>query len=198
MSNQLTITTSLMRMKWSQFLTEREFKWAVVMLTLWRYGVFVLDRSLVLVLPVILGFSSSSPDNKMWQQAPLDTVFMLDDVDDMLESWEPYLTQCSTSIALGVRKVWNGFNKFLGCPNPFKAARVSASYDDWRKYTVERNKAAKVIRNVKREYFDDAFDTNRNNSKSMWKTIKPLTGITKNAQSVNLSKFLLRSRPREA
>ena len=58
------------------------------MLTLWRYGVFVLDRSLVLVLPVILGFSSSSPDNKMWQQAPLDTVFMLDDVDDMLESWE--------------------------------------------------------------------------------------------------------------
>ena len=41
----------------------------------------------------------------MWQQAPLDTVFMLDDVDDMLESWEPYLTQCSTSIALGVRKV---------------------------------------------------------------------------------------------
>ena len=75
------------------------------MLTLWRYGVFVLDRSLVLVLPVILGFSSLSPDNKMWQQAPLDTVFMLDDVDDMLESWEPYLTQCSTSIALGVRKV---------------------------------------------------------------------------------------------
>ena len=58
------------------------------MLTLWRYGVFVLDRSLVLVLPVILGFSSSSPDNKMWQQAPLDTVFMLNDVDDMLESWE--------------------------------------------------------------------------------------------------------------
>ena len=45
---------------------------------------------------------------------------------------------------------------------------------------------------------DDAFDTNRNNSKSTWKTIKPLTGITKNAQSVNLSKFLLRSRPREA
>lgn len=46
-------------------------------------------RSLIsLVLPVILGFSSSSPDYKMWQQAPLDTVFMLDDVDDMLESWE--------------------------------------------------------------------------------------------------------------
>lgn len=72
-----------------------------------------------------------------------------------------------------------------------------------KKYTVERNKAFKVIRNAKREYFDDAFDTNRDNSKSMWETLKPLAGDTKNVQSVKsqsaiLSKFPLSSRPREA
>lgn len=36
---------------------ERALKWAIVKLSSRRFGVFVLDRSLVLVLPVIPGFS---------------------------------------------------------------------------------------------------------------------------------------------
>lgn len=58
----------------------------------------------------------------------------------------------------------------------------------WLKNKVERNKAVKVICNAKCEYFNDAFDANKNNSKSMWKTIKSLTGGKKNAQSVSCFK----------
>lgn len=44
--------------------TERAFKWAIVKLSSRRFGVFVLDRSLVLVLPVIPGFSLTLPNEK--------------------------------------------------------------------------------------------------------------------------------------
>ena len=41
---------------------------------------------------------------------------------------------------------------------------------------------------VKCEYFNDTFDANKNNSKSMWKTIKSLTGGKKNAKSFSCFK----------
>ena len=44
--------------------TERAFNWAIVKLSSRRFGVFVLDRSLVLVLPVIPGFSLTLPNEK--------------------------------------------------------------------------------------------------------------------------------------
>ena len=44
--------------------TERAFKWAIVKLSSRRFGVFVLDRSLVLVLSVIPGFSLTLPNEK--------------------------------------------------------------------------------------------------------------------------------------
>lgn len=49
--------------------TERAFKWAIVKLSSRRFGVFVLDRSLVLVLSVIPGFSLTLPKRLMAQEA---------------------------------------------------------------------------------------------------------------------------------
>lgn len=44
--------------------TEWALKWAIVKLSSRRFRVFVLDRSLVLVLPVIPGFSLTLPNEK--------------------------------------------------------------------------------------------------------------------------------------
>ena len=139
---------------------------------------------------------------------------MLDDLDNMLESWESLfnsvLDEHCPSREKRVKRLqqvpWMSkpiFDQVHLRDSYLKAARISGSSHDCKKYTVERNKAVKVIRNAKREYFNDAFDTNRDNSKSMWETLKPLAGGTKNVHSVKsqsaiLSKFPLSSRPREA
>ena len=41
------------------------------------------------------------------------------------------------------------------------------------------------MRQAKRSFFNDTFDAQKNNPRTMWKTIKSLTGSSKSKQAIN-------------
>ena len=94
-------------------------------------------------------------------QAPWDTVFVFDEIDDMLDSWEslfnsvldencPWMTS-SVLKQLHLRD------------NCLKTARRSNNADDWSNYRAARNKAFAMIRSAKRKFFCNAFEENKGN-----------------------------------
>lgn len=60
-----------------------------------------------------------------------------------------------------------------------KVARKSNNSSDWANYRVARNKAVSALRSAKREFYENAFEENRNNPKATWNMIKTLIGSGK-------------------
>ena len=66
-----------------------------------------------------------------------------------------------------------------------KIARRTNEADDWNNYRAAMNKAIATIRSVKKEFFYNALEDNKDNPSEIWKTIKTLTGPGKNRRDIN-------------
>lgn len=62
-------------------------------------------------------------------------------------------------------------------------ARLNNTAGAWERFRKERNKVVSMLRDAKRLYYNEAFDNAKSNSRVIWKTIKSLTGNTKNNQN---------------
>ena len=129
-------------------------------------------------------------------QAPWDTVFVFDEIDDMLDSWESVLNTvldeiCSwreKRVKRAVQAPWmtNSVLKQLHVrDNCLKTARRSSNADDWSNCRAARNKVVAMIRSLKRKFFCNAFEENKGYSRGIWKTIRRLTGSGKNRRDIN-------------
>ena len=130
------------------------------------------------------------------RQAPWDTVFLFDDIDDILDSWESLFigaidTHCpwrDKRVARANQAPWMSksvLSQLQLRDACLKTARLTNTSDAWTKYRRERNKAVGLLRSVKRDYHSKIFENNKKNSRNNWKTIKSLTGSTKGNQPVN-------------
>lgn len=81
-----------------------------------------------------------------------------------------------------IPKVWEGKKWFTdeireAADRRDKAYR-RALYDDteqnWVQYKIERNAVVKLIREKKKEYYENMIDSNKENPTSMWKTLKEI------------------------
>ena len=129
-------------------------------------------------------------------QAPWDTVFVFDEIDDMLDSWESLFNSVldencpwrEKRVKRAAQAPWmtSSVLKQLHLrDNCLKTARRSNNADDWSNYRAARNKAVAMIRSAKRKFFCNAFEENKGNSRGIWKTIRTLTGSGKNRRDIN-------------
>ena len=65
-----------------------------------------------------------------------------------------------------------------------KVARRTDNSDDWANYRVARNKAVSILRSAKREFYNNSFEENKNNTRAIWKSIKTLTGSKNNTRQI--------------
>lgn len=56
----------------------------------------------------------------------------------------------------------------------FRRATVVNNDDEWAQYRLDRNKVTNVCRKAERTYYEMKIDSNKGNSKEMWKTLKEL------------------------
>ena len=117
-----------------------------------------------------------------------DTVFVFDDMGDMLDTWEQLFNK-----ALDSHCPWRGKRVAREKQVPWmtadvlkhlhrrdsllKIARVSGSLEDWDKYKMARNRASNAIKTAKKNFFSNCFENNKGNTKGIWKTINTLTNI---------------------
>ena len=102
-------------------------------------------------------------------QASLNTVFVFDEIDDMLDSWQSIFNSVldenwpwrEKRVKRAVQAPWvtSSVLKQLHLrDNCLKTARRSNNADDWSNYRVARNKAVAKIRSAKRKFFCNAFE----------------------------------------
>lgn len=129
-------------------------------------------------------------------QAPWDTVFVFDEIDDLLDSWQSIFNSILDEICpwrekrlkRAVQAPWatNSVLKQLHLrDNCLKIARRSSNTDDWSNYRAARNKVVVMIRSLKGKFFCSAFEENKGNSRGIWKRIRTLTGSGKNRRDIN-------------
>lgn len=56
----------------------------------------------------------------------------------------------------------------------YRKARYEDTEQNWSQYKIERNAVVKVIRDKKKEYYENMIDSNKNNPTTMWKTLKEI------------------------
>ncbi len=49
---------------------------------------------------------------------------------------------------------------------------------------MARNKAVSILRSAKREFYNNSFEENKNNTRAIWKSIKTLTGAKNNTRQI--------------
>lgn len=130
------------------------------------------------------------------KEVPWDTVFLFDDINDMLESWESLFNSELDSHCPWRNKRVKNLKQATWITKPvlqqlhlrdncLKTARISSTSDDLEKYKAERNKAVSMMRSAKRSYFNNVFDEQKNNPKAMWNTVKYLIGCSKGKKAIN-------------
>jgi len=117
-------------------------------------------------------------------------VFIFDDIDDMLTSWE---------LLFNTALDWNGpwrVKRVIKARKPpwldssvtkqlrerhrcLKIAKRSQNPADWKSYKAARNKAVSLLRRAKSQFFKTALEHNKNNPKGIWRTMKSLIGVNK-------------------
>ena len=130
------------------------------------------------------------------EHTPWDTVFVFDEIDDMLESWENLFTNAVDQhcpwwykrVALVNQTPWmsNAIIDQLRLRDTLlKRSKRSNNPDDWAEYKKARNKAVGMLKGAKRKYYVSKLENNKNNAKEMWKTIKSISGLSKQSKRVN-------------
>ena len=66
-----------------------------------------------------------------------------------------------------------------------KRSKHSNNPDEWDEYKKARNKAVGMLKSAKRKYYLSKLENNKNNAKEMWKTIKSISGLSKQSKRVN-------------
>ena len=124
------------------------------------------------------------------KETPWDSVFIFDDIDDMLSSWELlFNTALDSNCPWRVKRVakarklpWlnSSVTKQLRERDRLlKIAKRSQNPADWESYKAARNKAVSLLRRAKSQFFKTTLEHNKNNPKGIWKTIKSLIGVNK-------------------
>ena len=66
-----------------------------------------------------------------------------------------------------------------------KRSKHSNNPDNWAEYKKARNKAVGMLKSAKQKYCVSKLENNKNNAKEIWKTIKSISGLSKQSQHVN-------------
>ena len=66
-----------------------------------------------------------------------------------------------------------------------KRSKRSNNPEDWAEYKKARNKAVGMLKSAKRKYCVSKLENNKNNAKEIWKTIKSISGLSKQSQCIN-------------
>ena len=130
------------------------------------------------------------------EQAPWDTAFVNEDIDDVVHAWEQTLNDALDSHCPWHEKHVKQINqapwmskaviKHLHIRDHLlKVARRKDNLDDWANYHAARNKSVSVIRSAKSDFYTNSFEDNKNNPRTIWKSIKTLTGFKKNTIQIN-------------
>lgn len=116
---------------------------------------------------------------------PWDTAFIVDSIDDCVDSWENLFMQTVDSLLpLKEKRVskdkqpqWMT-NEILDAikkrDNLMSKARSSNHPDCWKLYRAARNSVVSKIEQSKRTYFKTSFRENKGNPKTVWKFLKSL------------------------
>lgn len=81
-----------------------------------------------------------------------------------------------------IPKIWEGKKWFSDeireaadrSDKVYRKARYEDTEQNWSQYKIERNAVVKVIRDMKKEYYENMIDSNKNNPTTMWKTLKEI------------------------
>ena len=129
------------------------------------------------------------------KETPWDSIFVFDDIDDVLSSWESLFNSALDSncpwrvkrVAKAKKSPWldsSVIKQLRERDRLLKIAKRSKTPADWESYKRARNKAVFLLRRAKSEFFKTTFANNKNNPKGTWKTMKSLIGVNKQ-QSIN-------------
>ena len=129
-------------------------------------------------------------------QTPWDSVFIFDQTDDVLDSWEklfidgleqhcPWRTKrvawvnqapWITPAIIKQLQFWDAvLKKFRRHRNP----------SVWAAYKKARNKAVGMLRNIKRKFYVSKLEQNENDAKGTWKISKSTSVMVKQSKRVN-------------
>lgn len=129
-------------------------------------------------------------------QTPWDSVFIFDETDDVLDSWEklfidgleqhcPWRTK---RVAWVNQAPWitPAIIKQLQFRDALlKKFRRHRNPSVWADYKKARNKAVGMLRNIKRKFYVSKLEQNENDAKGRWKIIKSISGMVKLSKRVN-------------
>ena len=127
---------------------------------------------------------------------PWDSVFIFDETDDVLDSWEklftdgleqhcPWRTKCvawvnqAPWISPAIIKQLQFRDALL------KKFRRHRNLSVWADYKKARNKAVGMLKNIKRKFYVSKLKQNENDAKGTWKIIKSISGMVKQSKRVN-------------
>jgi len=130
------------------------------------------------------------------EHTPWDTVFVFDEIDNMLESWENLFNNTvdqhclwrNKRVALVNQTPWmsNAIIDQLRLRDTLlKRSKHSNNPDNWAEYKKAKNKAVGMLKSAKRKYYVSKLENNKNNAKEIWKTIKSISGLSKQSKRVN-------------
>ena len=113
------------------------------------------------------------------EETPWDSVFIFDDLDDMVESWETLFNQaldshCPWSEKRDTQPPWMNaclLKQMHNRDSCLKTARLTNTTEAWERFRKERNKVVSMVRDAKRLYYNEAFNNANGDSRIIWKTI---------------------------
>jgi uncharacterized membrane protein len=112
------------------------------------------------------------------KNAPWDCVFLLEDIDEVLDTWydifnsviDELLPLQQKRVKREVQPKWftnNISQKIKSRDKALKRARKSNLETDWNIYKKAKNNVTSLIRNAKQNYFKDKFSEHKNNSSKL-------------------------------
>ena len=128
-------------------------------------------------------------------QAPWNIAFVFDDIDDVVYAWEdtfnnildahcPWREKCVKRTTQPPWMTESVVKQLHIRDHLLKVARHSDNLDDWTNYRTARNKAVSALHSANRQFYNNTFEENRNNTRAIWKTIKTLSGSKINTREV--------------
>ena len=112
------------------------------------------------------------------KETPWHSVFIFDDIDDMLSSWESLFNMALDSncpwrverVAKARKPPWlnsSVVKQLRERDRLLKIAKRSQNPADWESYKAARNNAVSILRRVKSQFFKTILEHNKNNPKGI-------------------------------
>ena len=129
-------------------------------------------------------------------QTPRDSVFIFDQTDDVLDSWEklfidglePHCPWRTKRVDWVNQAPWitpTIIKQLQFRDALLKKFRRHRNPSVWAAYKKARNKAVGMLRNIKRKFYVSKLEQNENDAKGTWKIIKSTSGMVKQSKRVN-------------